>query len=178
MTKFEVAEAWIVDLRQRRPMPEGGEFAHRRQVALVRGVGVIVCDWLTGGDGRLVELSWPLSASPEHVRIDGDYLVFADTVMSWCTTSPMTQLGVDVQPAVRSPAYGQEVPSSRLTLRLPHERPRTVGVTTCFARAGDVLLPTASTEARIVFTLPGESQELMFRPDAPPEVRHVRVEPC
>src|SRR6185503_899934 len=175
VTTIDVADAWVVDLCQRRPMPEGGEFAHRRQVALLRGIGVVVCDWLAGTPGRSVEISWPLSAAADDVRIDGDSAIFADTVMSWSSSSPAAPVIVDVQPAVRSPAYGQEVPSSRLTLRVPHERPRALGVTTCFARAGDVLLPSVSTDACIVFTLPGGSRELVFRPDAPPSVRSLHI---
>jgi hypothetical protein len=55
---------------------------HERQVALVRGMGVVVADWLTV-PGATVRWHWPLDAAPEIITLGRDALRVNGLALHW-----------------------------------------------------------------------------------------------
>jgi hypothetical protein len=97
-----------------------GTVAHERQVVLVRGHGVIVCDMLAGVGPRAVTVRWPLGARAADVVIDhGDSRAsVGDAAIGWMVTTGGGAAAA-VEPTRRSPKFGEEVDASALVVSLP-----------------------------------------------------------
>jgi hypothetical protein len=61
----------ITRLRYHWRAGDGARLTHERQVALLDGAGVVIADWLSGGAGREVMLSWPLAMELSAVTLAG-----------------------------------------------------------------------------------------------------------
>ena len=108
---------WCCRLRYEYPT-EQASVTHERQVVLVRGIGVIVCDLLGGSGVHDVTVRWPLAVPPTHVTSHGPSSVaIADYLISWFSSEPNAST-FTVEATRRSPKFGEEAEASALVL--PH----------------------------------------------------------
>ena len=93
-----------------------GRVAHERQIVLVRGCGVIVCDLLTGTATHDVEVRWPLAVPRSRATIcEGSSALVGNSLISWFSSAP-TPLTSTVEESRRSPKFGEEMSASTLIL--------------------------------------------------------------
>ncbi|NNG15472.1 MAG: alginate lyase family protein [Gemmatimonadales bacterium] len=111
-------DLWRLQLGYNRLGPNGS-MQHCRQVALVAGWGVLVCDWVTGGGGAATpfELRWPLGCAVEPARLgDGSITIGNARLRWWLTSTPgcWAWRTPELRTAVMSPAFGEESPATQL----------------------------------------------------------------
>jgi len=120
-------QVWWCDLAYEREAVRG-RLTHRRQVLLVRGVGVIICDWIAGVTQQPIALHWPLGAPPNEVTLSESRLVTPQYQVAWSgATGP---LHASVESTTRAPGYARQVDAA--LLRLGYRGPLPVSVVTCF----------------------------------------------
>lgn len=124
-------QLWWCELSYDRTDPSGA-LAHRRQVVLVRGTGVVVCDWISGAPGRSFALHWPLGAAPNDVDLSDHGITNADYAIAWSASSG--RIDASSEPTTRAPGYGRQTESALLRLAL--HGPLPVSIVTCFTNRG------------------------------------------
>ena len=143
----------ITRLRYRWRAADGARLTHERQVALLEGAGVVIADWLIGGAGREVMLSWPLPLDPSAVALAGqEALLDGGAVhINWATG------GGTVTAEVVSQTFADtyQTPVEGAMLRLSG----TAGaewVAVCWFRAGERSLEAEISGQRIALVSAGE----------------------
>jgi hypothetical protein len=124
---------WWCDLSYERPHA-AGRLTHRRQVVLVRGWGLVVCDWVTGDAPAAFALHWPLGAPPESLTLDGAALHIDSgrgTRITWMATAADGALRPSLVPMKRSPGYGRQLEGRLLRVEHAGRLPVTVVTTFC-----------------------------------------------
>jgi hypothetical protein len=146
-------EVWWCELTYDRPSPNG-TVRHHRQVVLVRGRGVVVCDWLDGAVSPFA-VHWPLADRASDLCLSGDTLAAPAYALSWSVTGGSATATLDA--ATRSPAYGRVQPSAMLRVMID-ARGRAASSVTCFAESRDALQVAAhdGETVRITYTTRGD----------------------
>jgi hypothetical protein len=97
---------------------------------LVRGAGVVVCDWVDGDAPSSFALHWPVVDASTNLEFRDTYLSGGGYCVTW-TAIGGGELTPSLQPMVRSPGYGQRQEATLLRLvrtgRLP------ACIVSCFA---------------------------------------------
>ena len=124
--------------------------SHRRQVVLVRGRGVVVCDWLEADAPIAFAAHWPLGDAIDRCTLAGTSITAGSHVISWSGSGAQATL----EPIRRSPGYGRECDSHRL--RLSHAGTRTASLVTCFSDVRRPLVVHAHDDSMIQITLAGD----------------------
>lgn len=176
VTTFDDGVVWTLDATFRRAAHDSS-VEHRRQVALVRGVGVVVCDWVTAQSQGDIELRWPIPLGHEHVRLERFssgatvWLAEDNITIECCWPTGTRAPNVALESALRSPTYGRTAAASTLSLRLPASAP--VAIATCVGAAMSAVRPRFLGNRCAVIALDSEQdlRELVFQPDAPPVIR-------
>jgi len=167
-------QLWWCELSYDRPDPSGA-LAHRRQVVLVRGTGVVVCDWISGVPRRGFALHWPLGAAPNDVQLSDHGVTTAAYAIAWSASSGLVD--ASSEPATRAPGYGREEQATLLRLGLHGSLP--VSIVTCFTnRAAQFGRHFHDGDAVRVELPPGDSGQalvLSARPEAAPSVAPVQT---
>ena len=122
---------WWCELSYDRAGPNGA-LTHRRQVVLVRGTGVVVCDWISGAPDRGLALHWPLGAAPNEIDVSDHGATSAEYAISW--SASRGRVDASSEPSTRAPGYGRQVPAALLRLAL--HGPLPVSIVTCFTNRG------------------------------------------
>jgi len=120
-------QVWWCDLAYDREAV-GGWVTHRRQVLLVRGVGVIICDWIAGTTDGQVAVHWPLGASPNEVALSDSAVATPRYRVAWSVAGGA--LDASAESTTRAPGYARQVDAA--LLRLVYRGPLPVSVITCF----------------------------------------------
>jgi hypothetical protein len=143
---------------------------HRRQVVLVRGQGIIVCDWVDGVATSGLAVHWPLASSRTDLGLSGTTLAAPDFCITWGTT--MGDLRVSMDPTQRSPRYGQSCEAT--LLRLDYSGPLPTALVTCFGTAARPFRLQRSTNDAVRVLLPGDAADdastLVVRPGLSPAI--------
>lgn len=132
---IEGGGVWLLDLRHRRT-GAAGDIVHRRQVALIAGAGVVVCDWIAAprGEGLRPALHWPIPRPPASLRAReagaAGSLAIGGVRMTWHSWDGRG-VTAGVRPAVHSPTFGVRTEGSVLVVRPTGLPP--AGIVTCFA---------------------------------------------
>lgn len=155
----------------------GGRLTHRRQVVLVRGHGVVVCDWLDGALPPMRAVHWPLADVPDDTALSPDSLSAARYGVTWSVNSGGDGIRPSLVRTRRSPGYGREC-EARL-LRLASSGPHPMSLVTCFAESTRTFhVQTHSVElVRVALPddLSDEASVLVIKPGAPPTIERPRV---
>jgi len=165
---------WVCRLRYEYPTPRG-LVAHERQVVLVRGCGVIVCDLLSGTNVHDVDVRWPLAVPRTQVtRCSESSVSLGDCLISWFGLKPQSTTFA-VEPTRRSPKFGEEVDASALVLS-QRAASMPCALLTAFTRNGEPA-PRASVQGDAVdVTIPIAPQagagtvHVALRRNQPPRV--------
>ena len=128
-------QVWWCDLAYTRD-GVGGLLTHQRQVLLVRGVGVIVCDWITGVTQGPIAVHWPLGVAPNELALSEAAVVTPHYQVAW--SGAAGALDASVESTTRAPGYARHVDAA--LLRLGYRGPLPVSVITCFANPGTRLV--------------------------------------
>lgn len=110
-----------------------GRLTHRRQVALVRGCGIAVCDWFDGDAPPSLALHWPLGDAPGTATLSGCQLHGRTYDVTWGTPAGDDQLRASLEPMKRSPGYGRQLEAQLLRVEYAGALPGAVA--TIFAEA-------------------------------------------
>lgn len=107
---------WWCRLWYEYPTP-AGVVVCERQVVLVRGRGVVVCDLLRGAGQRTVTVRWPLGVprSDTHVADGGSGITTADCRIRWRAVSTEAFVA-SIEATRRSPRFGIDVDASAIVL--------------------------------------------------------------
>ncbi|HTK51465.1 MAG TPA: alginate lyase family protein [Gemmatimonadaceae bacterium] len=114
---------WWCDLAYERDAL-GGRLAHRRQVLLVRGVGVIICDWIAGVTDGPIAVHWPLGIPPNEVSLSGSAMITPHYQVAW--SGAMGPLDATVESTTRAPGYARQVDAALLRLGYRGQLPLSV----------------------------------------------------
>jgi hypothetical protein len=167
-------QLWWCELSYDRPDP-GGALSHRRQVVLVRGMGVVVCDWISGAPGCGVALHWPLGAAPNEIDLSGHGVTSAEYSIAWSASSG--RVDASSEPATRAPGYGRQEQSALLRLAL--HGPLPVSIVTCFTNRGAPFGRHFHDGEAVRLELPagdsGQALVLSVRPEAAPSLAPVQT---
>jgi len=120
-------QVWWCDLTYEREAV-GGRLTHRRQVLLVRGVGVIICDWIAGTTQDPIAIHWPLGVAPNEVTRSESAIVTPHYQVAW--SGATGTLDASVESTTRAPGYARQAEAA--LLRLGYQGPLPVSVVTCF----------------------------------------------
>ena len=120
--------AWWCELSYSREHA-GGQLTHRRQVVLVRGVGVIVCDWIDGATSERLAVHWPLGDTPNDDDVSGNTMTTRSYAMAWSASGD--GLDASLESTTRAPSYGSQVQAK--VLRLAYRGGLPALIVTCFA---------------------------------------------
>jgi hypothetical protein len=120
-------QVWWCNLAYERETP-GGPLSHQRQVLLVRGVGVVVCDWIAGTTDSPVALHWPLGVAPNEVALSEFMVVTPHYQVVW--SGAAGALDASVESTTRAPGYARQAEAT--LLRLGYRGRLPVSVVTCF----------------------------------------------
>ena len=120
-------QVWWCDLAYERE-GVGGRLTHRRQVLLVRGVGVIICDWIAGVTHGPIAVHWPLGVAPNEVVASESALVTPHYQVAW--SGAAGAIDASVESTTRAPGYARQVDAA--LLRLGYRGPLPVSIVTCF----------------------------------------------
>jgi hypothetical protein len=124
--------SWRCTVRYRR-RSKSGELGHVRDVVLMQGFGVLVCDRLEGSLTEPAALHWPLPHDPRTLSMRDDGLDGAGFAVSWTCAGGDLPLRPVLQGAHFSPSYGETRPGSHLSLELGSTPP--VVIATAFTSA-------------------------------------------
>ena len=123
-------DIWWCDLVYRRPS-RGSPVTHRRQVALVRGLGVVIADWIGASEPLSFAVHWPLA--PGAARLDGPSVHGDGFVGQWVVA--VGEGGApELQRICSSPAYGRELDA--MLLRVPVQCDGQAVLATAFTEHG------------------------------------------
>jgi hypothetical protein len=163
---------WWCELSYDRTDPSA-RLTHRRQVVLVRGIGVVVCDWISGESVRGLALHWPLGASPNEIDLSGHGVTTTEYAISWSASSG--RVSASSEPTTRSPGYGRQTQAALLRLAL--HAPLPVSIVTCFTNRGARFGRHCHDGEAVRLELPaGDSRQplvLSVRPEAAPSLARV-----
>ena len=176
VTTFDDGNVWVLDATFRRGATDA-KLEHRRQVALLRGVGVVVCDWVAGPSRGAVELRWPIPLPFDALELRKSIgravvrFVGADGAIECSWPAGRLAPSVALEPSLRSPTYGQTAAATTLSLRTVAGSPLVIA--TCIGAHTSVTRPRFESDHCMVITLESEQslRELVFRPDAAPAIR-------
>lgn len=118
---------WWCDLVYEREAV-GGRLTHRRQVLLVRGMGVAICDWIAGVTDGPIAIHWPLGVAPGEVALTESAVTLPHYRVAWSVA--VGALDASVESTTRAPGYARQVDAA--LLRLGYRGPLPVSVITCF----------------------------------------------
>jgi len=112
----EIGAHWVC--RVRRSMgTERAAPVHERQTVLVRGYGVVVCDWLQGATDEPFKVTWPMPYALGEMELEDRTLGFAlPARLQWewhGVSGPRSEL----VPRASAPSYGRSLEGSALVLR-------------------------------------------------------------
>jgi hypothetical protein len=144
--------------------------AHRRQVILARGRGVVVCDWIEGDPSGSMAVQWPLGAAPESIALD-ENSVTADGYRVWWADVSGGRVHASLDPLVRSPGYARQMDGRLLRLRLDGRLP--ASIITAFMDSAAVCRVNASHDGiHVVMETPSGDPRIAFRvrPGAAPSI--------
>ena len=125
-------DAWWCELRYERQHARGA-LMHRRQVVLIHGRAVVVCDWLTGDAPNAAAFHWPLMAAPGDTALRDDGAHVGGHRIGFRASAGLRTLRPSVEPLVRSPGYGRAQAGELLTVACATTLP--LAVVTTFADA-------------------------------------------
>ena len=147
---------------------------HRRQVALVRGRGVVVCDWLTGGGVHELRWHWPLPVRLDAVALSNSGASLHGVAIEWFGVGRSMRPTAELASRPFAPSYGQLSPGSMLTVRCATELPAVL--VTSFGAVSDAGRAVAADQRQVLLTLqlPDGTHELEFRANDRPIVRRTR----
>jgi len=164
---------WFCRLRYAFETPSG-EVSHERQVVLLRGRGVIVCDRVEGRGRRRVELRWPLAdrADANVAELVTGRLTLGGSRVSWATGGDHPVAGA-VEPTRRSPSFGEEVDASALVVSAAQTAlPFTI--VTSFLGSAEAVPVLTTSEETVEWSLPDGSGlrgvRVVFQPGRAPQV--------
>jgi hypothetical protein len=144
---------------------------HRRQVVLVRGVGVVVCDWVEGSVTSRLGVHWPLADSRRELRLSASTLV-APRGYGICWGTSAGEVAASVESTTRSPRYGRSCDAA--VLRLEYSGSLPTALVTCFAAAGQTVRLRHGGSDALRVDLPGSAADdgstLVVRPGRPPAI--------
>jgi len=165
---------WWCELRYAHP-GVSQPLTHRRQVVLVRGQGIVVCDWVEGVVPTGFATHWPLAARSRDAAISETTLAAFDHSITWGTTSGEIQ--ASLEPMRRSPRYGRSCEAT--LLRLDYSGPLPTALVTCFGALARPLTVQRSTRDAVRVRLAADRAEdastLVVRPGGPPIVERSRT---
>jgi hypothetical protein len=140
-------DAWWCDLSYERTHRRGS-LRHQRQIALVHGIGVAVCDWISGNAPDGLALHWPLDADPNELRVDGISLDVKGHRISWRSSA---LLSPSFDHLSRAPGYGRTIEGRVLRVAVCGSLP--LSVVTVFAEASVVPTVRFGAERRLELSL-------------------------
>ena len=128
----------------RTPWADG--LTHRRQVVLVRGLGVIICDWIARVTHGPITVHWPLGAAPNEVTLSEFGIVTPHYQVAW--SGAAGALDASMESTTRAPGYARDVDAA--LLRLGYHGPLPVSVVTCFTNPATASFVICTTATRCV----------------------------
>ena len=165
-------DTWWCELHYDHP-GRRAPFVHRRQVVLVRGRGIVVCDWVEGVVTTPVAVHWPLGDSPRDLMLASGTLT---APRGYCLTWGIAagEVAAAVASTTRSPRYGRSCDAALLRLELSGPTP--TALVTSFAAAGQSFqFGRIGMDAIRIFP-PGivadDASTLLVRPGRPPITEH------
>lgn len=165
-------EAWSCELFYERQVG-AGRLAHRRQVVLVRGHGILVCDWLDGVSPSPLAVHWPLGETPSEDALTERSLTTASFSATWSAHGGVGELRPSLEPLARSPGYGRQCDGRLLRLAFSGSPP--VSIVTCFSEPGREFRVRAHGAESVQVALPaGPSEEpsvIVLSPGRPPGIK-------
>jgi hypothetical protein len=129
-THGDTGHVWWCELHYARAH-EGGSITHRRKVVLVRGHGIVVCDWIDGDAPPALAIHWPLADAPDDSALSENALTSARYAVAWTATHAQGSLVASLRPIDRSTGYARRQ-DARL-LRLEHGGPLPACIVSCFS---------------------------------------------
>jgi heparinase II/III-like protein len=132
-----------------------GSLTHRRQVVLARGLGITVCDWITGDPADGMALHWPLGAPVGEISLVDGGVSVADHHIRWHAADPRSDVSATLEFLDQSPGYGRSVAGQLLRLALPQAPPITV--VTTFSELPEAMSPRFSDTGQVRITLADNS---------------------
>jgi hypothetical protein len=151
---------------------DSARLTHRRQVVLVRGHGVVVCDWVTALSPIAFAIHWPLGEALDAADVSDASLTARDHGITWSAASGSAGVVASVDAMRRSPGYGRECAGQ--LLRLSHPATSRASVVTCFADARRPLRVRAHDESVIRVVVADDASdttyELVIAPEAAPRL--------
>jgi heparinase II/III-like protein len=149
---------------------------HRRQVVLVRGHGIVVCDWVEGASPISFAAHWPLGEELGAGELTESSLTTDAHSIGWHADNGSAHVRASLEPLRRSPGYGREC-DGRL-LRVAYAGKSPASLVTCFSDARRPLRVHAhdGSSARVVIDdLADGTRELMMAAGTPPTIRRARA---
>jgi hypothetical protein len=140
---------WWCELSYRRP-GASAPVTHHRQVALVRGVGVLVADWIEADSPVSFAVHWPLAVD---VAVLEGRRAQADGFMAQWTVTRGEEMGAALDRVRTSPGYGRE--RNTVLIRVPVRCDGMASVVTAFTEGGVTLTATGGARGAIVGELRG-----------------------
>jgi len=136
-------DTWWCELAYAYPGRE--RLTHRRQVVLVRGHGIVVCDWVEGSVSSSIAIHWPLADSRRDVVLAESTLIAQrGYCITWGTSAGDVEAAL--QSTTRASRYGRACDAA--LLRLEYSGPIPTALVTCFAAAGRTFrLERSATDA-------------------------------
>jgi hypothetical protein len=101
----DLGSVWFCSLQVARS-GRGAGVRHVRQVVLVRGWGIAVCDWLGGSGQRTVDLNWPTPWHSDHIQLCQTHARIADVALRWFADGAGPPPEVLLRSVPYAPTYG------------------------------------------------------------------------
>jgi hypothetical protein len=169
----DVNRLWWCELTYDRDVSQS-RLTHRRQVVLVRGQGVIVCDWVIGTAPLTFAVHWPLGDAADRPELSGTSLTIRGHSILWSARGGSLEADASIEATRQSPGYGRE--RNGQLLRLAYSGAAHASVVTCFTgasrrlhvarhdissvRNGGVVVDAADAALQLVIA-PGESPTIV-----------------
>jgi hypothetical protein len=158
-------DAWWCDLVYSRPS-RTATLAHRRQVSLVRGLGVLVTDWIDAPHPVSFALHWPLAV--DSAELIGSTIRASGFLAQWSFGVGDSEVPV-LQRVRSSTAYGTE--DDTLLLRVPVNCNGRAALVTAFTEQGVEMTTSADASGTLQCEVRGESRwSIAMEPGRAPRV--------
>jgi hypothetical protein len=144
---------------------------------LVRGRGIVVCDWVDGVSPLTFAVHWPLGDEPNTRDMADSSLMTSTHSIAWSIHGNSLQVDASIEPLRRSPGYGRECDGQ--LLRLAYSGAAPASVATCFTDAHRPLRVQGHDGLSIRISISGdtadETSQLVIAPGATPSVSGSRA---